>query len=621
MSQATNIDRVSATEYIDIKNISVAPDAPTSGTRLYARSGVMYQKTSASGAESEVGAGATYGSDNLLIRSDGTDATQDSGITIDDSDNVTGVTSLSATTLTGTLATAAQANITSVGTLTSLTSNDLTLASGATVTAVLDEDAMGSDSATALATQQSIKAYVAANSGIGASVNGDTYDTAIKVIASDGTFTDYFGSGVACSSDGSVLVVGAPGDDGAQLNSGTAYIYSGADYGTETKLTASDGQTLDDFGEVVCCSGNGAVVIIGATQSDDVGSSSGSAYIYSGASWGTQTKLTASDAATSDNFGRGIACNTDGSIVIVSAYNNGAGIVYVYSGVSWGTEVKIEPSDGSSSDFFGFSIACSSDASIIVVGAYQHGTGGALYIYSGANYATETKIIASDNANNDNFGWSVDCSDDGSVVVAGATGEGSTGGSAYVFTGSSWATETKLEGSDTVSGDRFGYRAACSGDGSTIIIGDWSNSVNNTTGAVYVYSGANYVNEAKIIPGDGANSDRHGLAIATTTDGTTMMVSSPFDDDNGSVYVYSVGTPILTYVSDTAYNRTQVSVNSSGELQLGPGAPKILYGSGAPSATAPLGTLYTRTDGSSTSTRLYVNTDGSTTWTNVTTAA
>jgi LEA14-like dessication related protein len=36
----------------------------------------------------------------------------------------------------------------------------LTLASGATVTAILDEDAMGSDSATALATQQSIKAYI-----------------------------------------------------------------------------------------------------------------------------------------------------------------------------------------------------------------------------------------------------------------------------------------------------------------------------------------------------------------------------------------------------------------------------------------------------------------------------
>lgn len=39
-------------------------------------------------------------------------------------------------------------------------STSLALASGATVTAILDEDAMGTNSATALATQQSIKAYV-----------------------------------------------------------------------------------------------------------------------------------------------------------------------------------------------------------------------------------------------------------------------------------------------------------------------------------------------------------------------------------------------------------------------------------------------------------------------------
>ena len=38
--------------------------------------------------------------------------------------------------------------------------DSLTLTSGATVTAVLDEDAMGSDSATSLATQKSVKAYV-----------------------------------------------------------------------------------------------------------------------------------------------------------------------------------------------------------------------------------------------------------------------------------------------------------------------------------------------------------------------------------------------------------------------------------------------------------------------------
>lgn len=47
----------------------------------------------------------------------------------------------------------------------------------------------------------------------------------------------------------------------------------------------------------------------------------------------------------------------------------------------------------------------------------------------------------------------------------------------------------------------------------------------------------------------------------------------------------------------------------------------VLSGTGAPTASAPKGTLYIRLDGSSTSTRLYVNTDGGTTWTNFTSAA
>ena len=47
----------------------------------------------------------------------------------------------------------------------------------------------------------------------------------------------------------------------------------------------------------------------------------------------------------------------------------------------------------------------------------------------------------------------------------------------------------------------------------------------------------------------------------------------------------------------------------------------IYAGTGAPSFTATQGSLYLRTDGSSTSTRLYVNTTGSTTWTNFTSLA
>jgi hypothetical protein len=47
----------------------------------------------------------------------------------------------------------------------------------------------------------------------------------------------------------------------------------------------------------------------------------------------------------------------------------------------------------------------------------------------------------------------------------------------------------------------------------------------------------------------------------------------------------------------------------------------IFYGSGAPTFSAAKGSIYLRSDGSSTSTRLYVNSSGSTTWTNFTSAA
>ena len=50
------------------------------------------------------------------------------------------------------------------GTFTTITGNtSLALATGATVTGILDEDAMNTNSATQLATQQSIKAYVDAS--------------------------------------------------------------------------------------------------------------------------------------------------------------------------------------------------------------------------------------------------------------------------------------------------------------------------------------------------------------------------------------------------------------------------------------------------------------------------
>ena len=61
--------------------------------------------------------------------------------------------------------------------------------------------------------------------------------------------------------------------------------------------------------------------------------------------------------------------------------------------------------------------------------------------------------------------------------------------------------------------------------------------------------------------------------------------------------------------------------SDNGFLTAGTDSPGIYSGAGAPTISAAQGSLYLRTDGSSTSTRAYINTNGSTTWTAITTAA
>ena len=86
-------------------------------------------------------------------------------------------------------------------------STSLTLASGATVTAILDEDTMTSNSATALATQQSIKAYV--DSQVTAQdldFQGDS-GGALSIDLDSQTFTIAGGTGIDTAGSGQTLTV------------------------------------------------------------------------------------------------------------------------------------------------------------------------------------------------------------------------------------------------------------------------------------------------------------------------------------------------------------------------------------------------------------------------------
>ena len=100
------------------------------------------------------------------------------------------------------------------------------------------------------------------------------------------------------------------------MDSGSAYVFvrSGTSWSQQAKLTAANAAARDQFGRDVAISGDTA--IIGA-RFIDAGNFSGSAYVFvrSGTSWSQQAKLTASDAAAGDLFGRSVAVSGDTAVI------------------------------------------------------------------------------------------------------------------------------------------------------------------------------------------------------------------------------------------------------------------------------------------------------------------
>ena len=120
-----------------------------------------------------------------------------------------------------------------------------------------------------------------------------TGDPLTKLTASDAADDDWFGWSVAA--DGNTAIVGAIGDADAGLFTGSAYLFDLTTSDELFKLTASDGADDDFFGFSVAISGN--IAIIGAPGDEDAGVQSGSAYLFDMTTGDELAKLTASDAA------------------------------------------------------------------------------------------------------------------------------------------------------------------------------------------------------------------------------------------------------------------------------------------------------------------------------------
>ena len=173
----------------------------------------------------------------------------------------------------------------------------------------------------------------------------------VKITASDGAANAKFGCSLATGHD--KLVVGAEGGVGA------VYVYD-LDGSNEVKITASDGASGDKFGYAVAIGSN--KIVVGATEDDDDGSSSGSAYVFNLDGTG-QVKITASDAAAGDQFGSSVAVGGDkvyvGAAFEDNASGTDAGSFYVYNLDGTG-EVKVINPENNDTAQFGWSMALGS---------------------------------------------------------------------------------------------------------------------------------------------------------------------------------------------------------------------------------------------------------------------
>jgi len=365
-----------------------------------------------------------------------------------------------------------------------------------------------------------------------------------KLLASEGLWGDVFGYSVSIDND--YAIVGAWGDKWPFFpGRGAAYVFtrSGTDWIEQAKLLASDGAEGDFFGCSVSISGDYAIA--GAWGDADNGGDSGSAYIFtrSGSTWIQQAKLLASDGTADDEFGYSVSI--DGDYAFVGApwdddngVDSGSAYIFTRSGSNWTQQAKLLASDGANYDRFAGSVSI--DGDYIIVGAWYDADNGvdsgSAYVFnrSGSTWIQQVKLLASDGAAWDEFGYSVSIDNDYAIVGAwGDADNGIISGSAYVFnrSGTAWSEQAKLLASDGANYDRFGWSVSISGDYAIVGASKDDNGVDSGSAYIFKRSGTNWTQQAKLLASDGAADDEFGYSVSI--DGDYAFVGAPWDDDNG----------------------------------------------------------------------------------------
>ncbi len=381
----------------------------------------------------------------------------------------------------------------------------------------------------------------------------------IKLLASDAERDDLLGYSV-CVGD-SFAILGASREDSTGQNTGSAYIFErDVDGGwTEAaKLIGAGSVSGDAFGTSVAIFGE--IAVVGAIFDSERGEEHcGSAYVfrYDGIGWAQEAKLLAHDGATGDHCGNAVAVWGQ-RIVIGAPYDgdngehSGSAYVYRYENAHWVQEAKLLPGDGEEKDVFGVSVAIDGDT--IICSAYDDDNAkglaaGSVYVFQRTDdiWTQSAKLFASDGAPADTFGVSVDIS--GDSIIVGAMNDddnGADSGSAYIYRylDGTWVEEAKLLPENGEETDYFGRSVSIFAD--TVLVGTFPQyGDGGTAGAGYVFrfDGVKWDQEARLVSDDRIPGDHFGHSVSIY--GDTIMIGAPEDDDGGpaagAAYIFTRG--------------------------------------------------------------------------------
>lgn len=376
------------------------------------------------------------------------------------------------------------------------------------------------------------------------------------------------GSYVSVSADGNTAIVGAPGDNSG-VGAAWIYVRSGNTWSQQAKLVGTGAAGMARQGTGVAISSDGNTAVVGGP---DDNSKAGAVWVFtrSGTTWTQQgNKLTGSGAIGAAQQGISVAVSGDGNTVASGGFadDNYTGAVWTFAryGNSWaqlGDKIKGSGSSGAARQ--GAAVSLNGRGTRMIVGGYQdNNRQGAVWVFdlNNCNWSQQgSKLVGTGGTSQAWQGYSVSLSADGNTAVVGGNSDNNLAGAVWVYTysGSAWAQQARLAGTQAAGAARQGNSVALSADGNTIMVG--GSGDDSGKGAVWVYrkNGSSWVQQGAKVKGSGAvGAAKQGSAVSLSANGTTGVIGGPADNVNkGAFWVYIPATNVQTVQQALSEDRT-----------------------------------------------------------------